>query len=455
MDLSIRKRDVFIQTFIMMLQGRSVTSWGISRRRESNMSSLAAMLPTEILAHIFRLCKGPETQAVKAISHTCHRWRQISVDIPELWDPTSHSSFLYSNWAELCLRRCDPLIDLDFTSYDKSTSIIPALCVALGDHTSRVRSFKAALPQTSLSLVCRLLRKPAPNLERVSIVYERESFECPAAYKIPSSIFEGGAPKLQEFHLVNCYADLRLPVYRNLRKLTMKGQAKLAFPMTDDWLKVLNQMPGLTHASLAISSRPRAPAAPNVGKARLSNLVSFELHTDRLQNGVFLLSRMLLQPTCTLRLVYYVDDISADGEKVADVTHDLRRTISSLRCDLDSYRVHFKVAPWSKPTEQFKSGSGGVADSSVHLTILYPQKTSQPAEVAVHAVEPLFMTLVNTDTRHLKLDIAPEVFEQLKNRMLSRLFTLKKAQHISLAGPTAAHLAVYGLPLARTYMREC
>jgi hypothetical protein len=180
-------------------------------------------LPTEILSYIFSILPSSPT-APSPISHVCHRWREVSLELPYLWSHIDFTKLTPAGAAEMLARaEMVPLhLEAQTTQWSKKKfKAFEEQIVARIHHTRHL-----SIAATSQYLRRTFRRLPlAPSLEHLSIA--RPSREVSSvAVVIPDDLFDGITPKLIYLRLDNCGIGWKSPLFKNLRNLRLSSSPR-------------------------------------------------------------------------------------------------------------------------------------------------------------------------------------------------------------------------------------
>ncbi|KAF8481677.1 hypothetical protein DFH94DRAFT_825602, partial [Russula ochroleuca] len=251
-------------------------------KRYRNTFVPISRLPTEILSIVFKFCLLASLDvldsslpiALTAISHVCHRWRDISLNMPYLWSHVNFAKLTPAGTAEMLARAKMAPLHLEVKTSRWSVKKFEAIKGQVEAHINHTRRLSIMSTTQNLVQTFRLLVSSAPSLEQFSIVNRSRSNLPPT---IPVNIFDGIAPKLINLRLDNCGIRWESPFLRGLRDLQLSSYPLGARTTVDTWLDALNQMSQLEKLSLRdhipIYSAIRLPVIPVV----LSSLTELDI----------------------------------------------------------------------------------------------------------------------------------------------------------------------------------
>jgi hypothetical protein len=235
-------------------------------------------LPTEILSIIFSLLPSfgildPSLPiAPTPISHVCHRWRDISLNMPYLWSHINFTKLTPAGTAEMLARAKMAPLHLEAKTSQWSMEKFEAFKRQVKAHIHHTRQLSImATPQYLMQMFRRLVSS-APSLEKFSIAKFSQS-NSPLTISV--NLFDGIAPKLIYLRLDNCGIRWESPFLKGLRDLELFSFPAGARVTVDAWLNALNQMPQLErlilHDGIPIYSAIPLPG-PHVVLSSLTEL---------------------------------------------------------------------------------------------------------------------------------------------------------------------------------------
>ena len=233
-----------------------------------------ARLPTEILSIIFYLLSGPSFWALKRtsrhtpitpffLSHVCHRWREISLNLPCLWSHIILTELLPAGASQMiALAKMAPL-NLEAAVKTWDLEIVTGQIEAHIHHTRHLSL--SASPQDFERMLGRLISS-APSLERLSI---KCSNLTDGPMLVPDNLFNGIAPKLSCLHLDMCSISWVSPLLWGLRELELFTFPRGGRTSLNVWFDALSQMHQLERLSLLNNipihdSSTRTPMVPGL-----------------------------------------------------------------------------------------------------------------------------------------------------------------------------------------------
>jgi hypothetical protein len=216
-------------------------------------------LPNEVLITIFSFGVAlPSFGVLKSslrispfsISHVCHRWRKISLDLTHLWSQINFTKLTPTGTAEMLARA--KMAPLHLEAVTKKRAIIEGFEGQIKAHIHHTRHLRISAPQEQLEQMLEQLVSSAPSLEQLSVTnLNRDSFRTPF---IPNNIFNGKAPKLIYLRLVNCrihwWSPIICPLLEGLRNLELCSCPKNPIIIHRDFVYALKQMPKLERLTL-------------------------------------------------------------------------------------------------------------------------------------------------------------------------------------------------------------
>ena len=200
-----------------------------------------AGLPTEILSIIFPLLHIPSTPFF--LSHVCHRWREISLNLPCLWSYINLTQLTPACAAEMLTRAKITPLQLKAAVKKRNIENVTGQIEAHIHHTRHLSI--SANPQNLEWMFGRLISS-APSLEQLSIC----SHLTNDTVLVPDNLFDGIAPNLSYLHLNKCGISWVSPLLKGLRDLKLFAFPRSGRTTLNVWLDALSQMPQLARLSL-------------------------------------------------------------------------------------------------------------------------------------------------------------------------------------------------------------
>ena len=205
-----------------------------------NARAPISRLPTETLAEIFSLLPGYEDVPYLAwirVTHVFHRWREIALNFPHLWNHINFSKLTLAGITKILARaKMSPLhLEAKITCWD--TARFTAFCSQLEANISRIRHLSIS---GEFQTVLGRLVSPAPAL--VSLSLTKPHRYIPPQYIIPDSLFNGTAHKLTRLELIGCSVEWKSPLLKGLQTLKILMPYAQEMPTLEDWLAALNEM---------------------------------------------------------------------------------------------------------------------------------------------------------------------------------------------------------------------
>ncbi|KAJ6511695.1 hypothetical protein DFH09DRAFT_1197977 [Mycena vulgaris] len=210
-------------------------------------------LPPEILAEVFILvCEASELSDYSwlACSHVSSSWRQISLDIPQLW---GHVIFRSSEWTRLCIERSKSsllVIQANITCPRVDDLVCEAL--ELADKVGRVTlRFVELRPR-----VLQLLAGPFPRLTSLSI--ESNSFWVAPTIPLDPTVYP--YPRLRDLSIRSNVVFLPpLPVQLVSLSISYADTETLGWDVFSDALQHLLELEVLTLRGFPVPSASSSP----------------------------------------------------------------------------------------------------------------------------------------------------------------------------------------------------
>jgi hypothetical protein len=351
----------------------------VSKTRRNALSPISS-LPPEVFTAIFSFACLPGIPSLGGkrdhnlarihVSHVCHQWREIALNLPLLWSHVDFTTLSLAGATEMLVRaKSVPLyleaIRASWRCWESRWD---------GDRFGIFRAeLKARIPQIchlsvnakpdNLRSTLEVLVSPAPTLEYLSLFSRAVSNgrngrtwdERRDEVFIPNALFEGTAPRLSCLKLRNCNIGWKSPLLKGLKYLNILTPSEHARPNLTVWLDALNEMPQLQILILD-SASPIAPPLPfDVERTvTLPSLTHLDMSAS-LGDCAFALAHLDLPALawlCLIPVIYRHDsNVQLEGALpyVARHTHgpqDIQPLQSIL---IRSYSRHLDVLAWSVP----------------------------------------------------------------------------------------------------------
>ena len=232
---------------LKVMDGEIKVSQPVSQELKYRRNALVPIsrLPTETLVEIFSLLPSPAHNSEYVpylewicITHVCHRWREIALSFPYLWNHIHFTKLTLAGITEILARaKMSPLhIEADIFPWKEAQ--LDAFGRQLEAHISHTRHL--TISGECHTLLGRLL-SPAPALVSLSLTESYRLSVSPPCI-IPGSLFSGTAPKLTRLELLGCSIGWKSPLLKGLQTLKMVTPTAREMPTLEDWLDALNEM---------------------------------------------------------------------------------------------------------------------------------------------------------------------------------------------------------------------
>ena len=200
------------------------------------------------------------------MSHVCHQWREIALNLPLLWSHIDFTTLSLEGVAEILVRaKSVPLyLDASVCPHHWDKIQFRTLQNELQARVPYIRHLRTSAEFTIV--LCTILEglvSPAPTLKYLSLssystVYERGMGE---RVSIPDTLFDGFTPWLSCLELRNCDISWNSPFLKGLTYLEILTPSAHAIPKLTVWLDALDKMPQLKTLILH-KATPIAPPFP-------------------------------------------------------------------------------------------------------------------------------------------------------------------------------------------------
>jgi len=217
-----------------------------------------------------------------AVSHVCHRWREIALRCKALWTcipvvsvPWAQRALMLSNPHPLTLR-----IDSEDSSLDRGYASVEALCVVLSQ-ISRIRKIRIRSPWGTrygdqiLSIVYGALCQGAPALEELYFASDTDApFEAGSGPDRTTMLPVIAAMRV--LHLDQCYLPQESFLFHSgLTHVRLSG-SRVMWPTLESMLHTLALMPNVQVLEL-YGVLPRGSSPPDAHPVELPSLKELRL----------------------------------------------------------------------------------------------------------------------------------------------------------------------------------
>ena len=353
-------------------------------RRHRNTLLPISRLPTEIFTAIFSLLhpfgvrEPPQPTAPFSISHVCHRWREISLNLPHLWSHINFTRQTPDCSAEMLARAKMAPLHLEAVTLMWSREKFEAFKRQIEAHIHHTRHLSITTTSHHLVRTFGRLVSSAPFLEQLSITNGDYSWHTPP--EIPFNLFDGIAPKLIYLRLDNCGVrwERKSPLFKGLRDLKLFSYPARARTTLNVWLDAINQMTQLERLTLydgiPITSVTPLPVEPGLTVV-LSSLTELDISAS-LRNCVAVLAHLVLPALTRLCVnVHFMSTILAADhmppliQYVTQNAHGPQDTEVLQSLFVGSSRPQAGIAAWTMPREDTDAWlcNSGDLPGGIHL----------------------------------------------------------------------------------------
>ena len=246
-------REVLQQTIDSEIKSLEESVRALKLRR--NQLSPISSLPPEVFLAIFSLLwpgggRRPDSDndhlTRLSISHVCHQWREIALDIPLLWSHVDFFAQAAAGTAEILARaKSAPLYfeasaghrwdDVRFSTFQNE----------LRTRAAHICHLRISAKPLYLQRAAKELVSPAPTLEYLELTSHssgrsRRRIWVPSA-RIPDTLFNGCTPRLSHLEL-RCDISWKSPLLKGLKHLEIITPFGHARPLLTVWLDALGEM---------------------------------------------------------------------------------------------------------------------------------------------------------------------------------------------------------------------
>jgi len=202
-------------------------------------------LPPETLVEIFSLLPFATDDSKYVlhlarihVTHVCHRWREIALCFPYLWNHIHFTKLTLAGITEILARAKMSPLHFEGEITPTSKAQFSALGRQLEAHISHTRHLTLS---GEFQTVFGRLKSPAPTLVSLSLTMSCRPYRSSQCI-IPDSLFNGTAPKLTRLELLGCSIGWKSPLLKGLRNLKIQTPSAEEMPTLEDWLTALNEM---------------------------------------------------------------------------------------------------------------------------------------------------------------------------------------------------------------------
>jgi len=317
-------------------------------------------LPPETLAEIFSLLPFPTHDFEDVpylewirVTHVCHRWREIALCFPYLWNHIHFTKLTLAGITEMLARaKMSPLhFEADFFPWNEAQ--FNAFGRQLEAHISHTRHLTISGEfQTEFGP----LVSSAPALVSLSVA----NSSLPSRSRqptIPDSLFNGTAPKLTRLELLDCSIGWKSPLLKGLQIFKIRSPFAPAMPTLEDWLAALDQMSQLKTLHLSYATPAVSVDNPLISEPHrtvtLPSLTHFAI-TASAKGCALALAHLVLPALISLHVTSLSQ--SWDGDDVRSVipyaarhAHGSQDTAPLQTILLDEEVMHVKIVTWAVP----------------------------------------------------------------------------------------------------------
>ena len=349
-------------------------------KRHRNSLLPISRLPTEIftiifsLLHPFEVLEPPKPIASFSISHVCHRWREISLNLPRLWVHINFSRQTPDCVAEMLARAKTTPLHLEAVTLNWSRETFEAFKRQIGAHIHHTRYLSITTTSYHLVRTFGPLMSSAPVLEQLSIINQDHSWRTRPV--IPRNLFDGIAPKLIYLCLDNCgvgWKKRASPLFKGLRDLKLVSYPAGARTKLKNWLDALSQMTQLErltlHDGIPIHSATPPPTEPGLTVV-LSSLTELDISAS-LRNCIAVLAHLVLSALTRLcvdvQFMSTIPEIERIPLLISHVTrnaHGPQDTELLQSLFVGSNKPRAGIAAWTLPRQD---ADAGFLPDGIHL----------------------------------------------------------------------------------------
>jgi hypothetical protein len=243
-----------------------------SELRNNTLSPVSSLHP-ELFAAIFSFLCLPGASSLDGepdhhlerlrVSHVCHQWRQIALNLPLLWSHVDFNTLSLAGAAEILFRAKSVPLYLDASIFGRRWDNIRFRTFQreLQAHVPCIYRLRTSAEPAQLRSTLEGLVSPAPTLEYLSLSSHStrdDDRRYVERVSIPDTLFDGSTPRLSWLDLRNCGINWNSPLLKGLKYLEIFKPSPCARPKLTVWLDALGEMPQLK----ALTLHEAAPIPP-------------------------------------------------------------------------------------------------------------------------------------------------------------------------------------------------
>jgi hypothetical protein len=165
-----------------------------------------------------------------SVSHVCHRWHEISLNQPLLWNHINFTRLIRAGAAEMLVRAKMAHLYLELKPGPRNGEPeFEAFYEQIEAHIHHTRHLSIRARSKHLKMFTSgQIVSSAPSLESLSIDDIETCHTSLSPVIIPDDLFDGIAPKLTYLRLYNCGIRWQSPLLKGLRDLEIFSLPKHA-----------------------------------------------------------------------------------------------------------------------------------------------------------------------------------------------------------------------------------
>ena len=322
---------------------------------------ISRLLSSEILSIIFSLLpfEALDLDAPilpSPVSRVCHRWREISLNLPSLWSHINFTKLTSAGTAVMLVRAKTAPLYLKAETIQWNKEKFKAFKEQIEAHIHHIRHLSITAERKHLRMFAQLASS-APSLEFLSI----DNRDLCYVVTIPDNFLGGIAPKLTHLRLYNCGIRWQSPLLKGLRDLEVSGfptSGRSAFIV---WLHALKQMPRLERLALP-HGIPCNTVVPSDGLKLTVDLPSLaELSISASVSDCTVVLAHLVLPALTKLCVNARDGHVLSGQTnlfqcVAQHAHGPQDTEALQSLFIEDNKIRTDVVAWTLPRQDSDDG---------------------------------------------------------------------------------------------------
>jgi len=325
--------------------------------RHNALAPISRLLP-ETLAEIFSLLSFsaddyddvPCLEWIR-VTHVCHRWREIALSFPYLWNYINFTELTLAGITEILARAKMSPLHLEANISPSNKAQFNAFGRQLKAHIYHTRHLSIS---GEFQTVLERLVSPAPALVSLSLTKQSDPYTFLQCI-VHDSLFNGTAPMLTRLKLIGYNIGWRSPLLKGLQTLEILKPSAQEVLTLEDWLAALNEMSQLKTLILHRATPAVSIDIPLIPEPQrtvtLPSLTHFNI-TGSAKGCALALAHLVLPALISLHVTFVSrswDDIRSVFPYVTRHAHGPRDTAPLRTILLDEEAMHVKIVAWTTP----------------------------------------------------------------------------------------------------------